>query len=279
MRKAEIDRKFDEIVDFAEIEKFLDTPVKRYSSGMYVRLAFAVAAHLEPEILIVDEVLAVGDTAFQRKCVDKIESIGNEGRTVLVVSHNMGSIARLCTSAIYLIDGSVRVTHSVQDCISQYHKSLTQHATTQTSSSASLGITLAGEKEAFLNSWEVGHVLTVDIDVTARLPAERQAVDLAFYTEDGVRVFSLQSDRMPGARVAASGTSSQYRFRIVNPGFLCPLLTLDVGVRAIGSQEYEGLWERAALVNTSSDQLTRYGSSGSLLCPLNAVLATRSPVC
>ena len=92
MSRLEIKRKFDEIVAFAEVEKFLDTPVKRYSSGMYVRLAFAVAAHLEPEILVVDEVLAVGDAAFQKKCLGKMEDVGTEGRTVLFVSHNMGAI-------------------------------------------------------------------------------------------------------------------------------------------------------------------------------------------
>ncbi len=96
MRKAEIDRKLDEIVAFSEVEQFIDTPVKRYSSGMYVRLAFAVAAHLEPEILIVDEVLAVGDAAFQRKCLGKMGDVAREGRTVLFVSHNMAAITRLC---------------------------------------------------------------------------------------------------------------------------------------------------------------------------------------
>ncbi|HEV3257622.1 MAG TPA: ABC transporter ATP-binding protein, partial [Gemmataceae bacterium] len=96
MRKAEIARKFDEIVSFADLEKFLDTPVKRYSSGMYIRLAFAVAAHLEPDILIVDEVLAVGDAAFQKKCLKKMEDVGQGGRTVLFVSHNMPAITRLC---------------------------------------------------------------------------------------------------------------------------------------------------------------------------------------
>ena len=99
MRKAEIDRKFDEIVAFSEIEEFLDTPVKRYSSGMYVRLAFAVAAHLEPEILIVDEVLAVGDYAFQKKCLGKMHDVAaGDGRTILFVSHNMGAMAQLCAA-------------------------------------------------------------------------------------------------------------------------------------------------------------------------------------
>ena len=102
MRRAEIARKFDEIVAFAEIERFLDTPVKYYSSGMYMRLAFAVAAHLEPEILIVDEVLAVGDAAFRRKCLGKMEAVAGEGRTVLFVTHDMTNISMLCDTAILL---------------------------------------------------------------------------------------------------------------------------------------------------------------------------------
>jgi lipopolysaccharide transport system ATP-binding protein len=108
MRKAEVRRRFDEIVAFAEIERFLDTPVKRYSSGMYVRLAFAVAAHLEPEILLVDEVLAVGDAAFQRKCLGKIGEVAREGRTVLFVSHNLAAIESLCSRALLLREGSVQ---------------------------------------------------------------------------------------------------------------------------------------------------------------------------
>jgi lipopolysaccharide transport system ATP-binding protein len=107
MTRAEIRRKFDKIVAFAEVERFLDTPVKRYSSGMFMRLAFAVAAHLEPEILIIDEVLAVGDAAFQAKCLGKMEGVAQSGRTVLFVSHNMGAIQRLCRSAILLEHGQL----------------------------------------------------------------------------------------------------------------------------------------------------------------------------
>lgn len=108
MSKAEIKSKFDEIVAFAEVEKFLDTPVKRYSSGMYVRLAFAVAAYLEPEILIVDEVLAVGDAQFQKKCLGKMDEAGREGRTILFVSHNMGVISQLCSTCVWLDRGKIR---------------------------------------------------------------------------------------------------------------------------------------------------------------------------
>ena len=107
MKKVEIGRKFDEIVEFAEVSKFIDTPVKHYSSGMYLRLAFAVAAHLEPEVLIVDEVLAVGDARFQKKCLNKMQDVGKQGRTVLFVSHNMQAIARLCPRTILLDDGGI----------------------------------------------------------------------------------------------------------------------------------------------------------------------------
>ena len=107
MRKRETERQFDAIVDFAEVEKFLDTPVKRYSSGMYVRLAFAVAAHLNPEILVVDEVLAVGDASFQKKCLEKMEQVGKEGQTILFVSHNMGTVQTLCKRSIVLEKGQV----------------------------------------------------------------------------------------------------------------------------------------------------------------------------
>lgn len=120
MRKKEVDRKFDEIVDFSGVEKFLDTPVKRYSSGMKVRLAFAVAAHLEPEILIIDEVLAVGDARFQKKCLNKMQDVGQEGRTVLFVSHNMSAVTRMCKRAIHLHDGQLVQDGIASDVVSEY---------------------------------------------------------------------------------------------------------------------------------------------------------------
>jgi lipopolysaccharide transport system ATP-binding protein len=120
MTKAEIRRKFDEIVAFSEIAKFLDTPVKRYSSGMYVRLAFAVAAHLEPEILVVDEVLAVGDAEFQKKCLGKMHDVANAGRTVLFVSHNLQAVSLLCSRALLLRSGSLAYAGGVRETIEQY---------------------------------------------------------------------------------------------------------------------------------------------------------------
>ena len=122
MRREEITKKFDEIVDFAEIEEFLDTPVKRYSSGMYVRLAFAVAAHLEPEILVVDEVLAVGDAQFQKKCLGKMRDVSEHGRTVLFVSHDMQAVSRLCKRIVWLHEGSKRDDGEGQRIIGSYLK-------------------------------------------------------------------------------------------------------------------------------------------------------------
>jgi len=120
MRRTEIARKFDEIVAFAEIEKFLDTPVKRYSSGMYVRLAFAVAAHLEPEILLVDEVLAVGDAAFQKKCLGKMGDVAKEGRTVLFVSHNMAAVSQLCKRSVWLEAGCLQDVGTSSEIVRKY---------------------------------------------------------------------------------------------------------------------------------------------------------------
>jgi lipopolysaccharide transport system ATP-binding protein len=120
MKRTEISRKFDEIVAFSEVEEFLDTPVKHYSSGMYMKLAFAVAAHLDPEILVVDEVLAVGDSAFQKKCLGKMDEIGRNGRTVLLVSHNMPSIVNLCHRAILIHRGRVVVDGDVDDVVQAY---------------------------------------------------------------------------------------------------------------------------------------------------------------
>ena len=126
MHKEEIHRKFDEIVAFAEIERFLDTPVKRYSSGMFVRLAFAVAAHLEPEILIVDEVLAVGDAGFQKKCLGKMGDVAKDGRTVLFVSHNVTAVQQLCQQGLVLHEGRVLFQGTAGEALRKYSESLSR---------------------------------------------------------------------------------------------------------------------------------------------------------
>ena len=136
MTRGEIRRKFDEIVDFAEVERFLDTPVKRYSSGMYVRLAFAVAAHLEPEILIVDEVLAVGDAEFQKKCLGKMHDVAEHGRTIIFVSHNMTAVKSLCTKGIMLEGGTIRMSGSIVDVANEYEKKGVQTSVYEASSAS-----------------------------------------------------------------------------------------------------------------------------------------------
>lgn len=130
MTRSEIKSKFDEIIDFSGVERYIDTPVKRYSSGMYVRLAFAVAAHLDPEILIVDEVLAVGDMEFQKRCIGKMKDVSTQGRTILFVSHNMAAVRNLCTSGILLKNGSVQSTGTVDHVMADYLKDSSNNRTT-----------------------------------------------------------------------------------------------------------------------------------------------------
>ncbi len=173
MRKTEIDRKFDEIVAFSEIEKFLDTPVKRYSSGMYVRLAFAVAAHLEPEILLVDEVLAVGDVSFQRKCLGKMGAVAREGRTVLFVSHNLAAIQHLCPVGLVLDEGRAITYGPIGECLERYLS-----LTPKTPASAGESQPLFEKKRAVLT----GIVLENDRHRTSVLLCCSRAVFIVNYT-------------------------------------------------------------------------------------------------
>jgi lipopolysaccharide transport system ATP-binding protein len=194
MKRTEMDRKFEEIVAFSELEKFLDTPVKHYSSGMYVRLAFAVAAHLEPEILLVDEVLAVGDIAFQRKCLGKMEDVAEEGRTVLFVSHNMPSIQALTRTAICLDGGKIVASGSTEETIQEY-LALMDSVTPSGSGD------LSQRKEAeFLKSIEVlqdgrpvsviriGTPLTFKLTLSASRPIKQPSLYVAIDSEHGVRI-------------------------------------------------------------------------------------------
>ena len=207
MTKKEIRSKFDEIVDFAEIEKFIDTPVKRYSSGMYVRLAFAVAAHLEPEILIVDEVLAVGDAAFQKKCLGKMGGVAQEGRTVLFVSHNMATIQALCTRSILLQVGRIAFDGAVEGAINMYLVSAEQLREKQPL--AFREDRVSGEifrfaKVEFLDTTAMIHLNTVvsGQSVSIRLKYLCQAenllddvvVSIGFNTKLGTFIFACRSD-------------------------------------------------------------------------------------
>lgn len=187
MTRNEIKRKFDEIVDFAEVEKFLDTPVKRYSSGMYVRLAFAVAAHLEPEILIVDEVLAVGDAEFQKKCLGKMGEVAKGGRTVLFVSHNLGAISALCSSAILLQNGSVTFRGGVGDAIRNYSERKVFLADQKTTLSLTPELTLTNfdiDPDNLIGSGTLNYTFTIE----TRSSIELQGLSIIFMNSDNIRI-------------------------------------------------------------------------------------------
>ncbi len=203
MSKKEISGKFDEIVTFAEVDKFIDTPVKRYSSGMYVRLAFAVAAHLEPEVLIVDEVLAVGDIRFQKKCINKMGHLGNGGRTILVVSHNMDIIRLLCNRAVWLDNGKVSHIGECSDTIRKYigrnneeNKAIidTTNWTDRDGSGEiqSACITLFHPERGPTTIFEFGESIGISIDLQSRSD-HYAAFSIIIKTEDGRPVCDLVS--------------------------------------------------------------------------------------
>lgn len=188
MSREEIRSKFDEIVDFAEVERFLDTPVKRYSSGMYVRLAFAVAAHLEPEILIVDEVLAVGDAQFQKKCLGKMDDVSRkEGRTVLFVSHNMAAIQSLCTRGILMQGGKVRLDGSAAQAVAAYLSSgASEGGDTEYRSAHYAGSPKPCFAYARLQNPELKYGDTLQVALGLYSPyAEKVAVEMELYDEQG----------------------------------------------------------------------------------------------
>lgn len=186
MTKSEIKRKFDEIVAFAEIEQFLDTPVKHYSSGMYVRLAFAVAAHLEPEILVVDEVLAVGDTQFQKKCLQKMGEFGKSGRTVIFVSHNMAAIQTLCTKAMYLDSGRLVGIGPVHDQIETYLKQA--HLQAQVTADIQLDSTIRLQKCLISPAAvESGKECSFEVEVISSANATLEGFALLFFSQLNVK--------------------------------------------------------------------------------------------
>lgn len=206
MKRVEIARRFDEIVAFAEIDRFLDTPVKRYSSGMYVRLAFAVAAHLEPEILLVDEVLAVGDAAFQKKCLGKMSDVAGEGRTVLFVSHNMAAVENLCSRAAVLHEGYLVADDGAQQAIHAYLRGLAGRAEDTGNSTAVSDMAKFAVGGALITSvsfkledgspstvFPMGSPMLMDLElrgVSCQPDTECVAI---FFTAQGQRVFTTNS--------------------------------------------------------------------------------------
>jgi lipopolysaccharide transport system ATP-binding protein len=239
MSRAEITRKFDEIVDFSGVDKFLDTPVKRYSSGMYVRLAFAVAAHLEPEILIVDEVLAVGDMQFQKKCLGKMSLVANEGRTVVFVSHNTTALQELCNTAIWIEQGARKKIGTVGDVVTSY----ILHNTSFTASEVKLfdrprvgrsSNALRLNHFGFISPLPLSHGSEVMGYVTFSLdrPLQEVALGIGFSTLDGRRLLTYDSDLQAKGRYSCS-VPGVYKanFRIDRLPLGPNVYTVDVGCR------------------------------------------------
>ena len=259
MTRPEIQRKFDEIVGFAELEKFLETPVKRYSSGMYMRLAFSVAAHLDPEILVVDEVLAVGDAAFQKKCLGRMRDISTEGRTVLFVSHNMAAIRSLCNRGILLSNGSKIFEGPAGECVDRYLAEVTQHATNEVDLSS---VRRAGGTDRSLKICKfrlltrdgrplvrLGDPLEAEMDFTVSEPLEDVVLGLRLLSADNVNITECRSSHSYGAieHLAPGNYSITCRIEqnilspglyLVNVGARCASKPLDHVVQAMTFEVY-----------------------------------------
>lgn len=239
MRKAEIDRQFDEIVAFAEVEQFIETPVKRYSSGMHVRLAFAVAAHMQPEILLVDEVLAVGDAAFQRKCLGKMGEVARGGRTVLLVSHNMGALRGLCTEVIWLDKGRTVQTGTPIKVIDDYLATVLEKGSSSIDlsdldRSAGWGERVRLTKIEFNNGAPIlhGEPLYARIDFETRSAISEASFGFGFSSLDGTRLMTSDSDLLDAPRALPGGFSGTVD-AIVQQLLLQPgTYALDVGARS-----------------------------------------------
>lgn len=244
MRQAEIKSKFDEIVAFAEVEQFLDTPVKRYSSGMYMRLAFAVAAHLEQEILIVDEVLAVGDAAFQKKCLGKMQDVSQGGRTVLFVSHNMEAITRLCSRCLYLVKGELKMQGETREVIRTYAEHVKQTAGEidlvplprrfEGMNSAQL-LRLRSQQDDTNAAWcyEYGAPLAFSVEFNVSKTLEQPELGYAIFSLTGTELLSattFQENPLPHL------PPGRYAMRVTIPDlFLNPgTYTLALGISTLG---------------------------------------------
>jgi lipopolysaccharide transport system ATP-binding protein len=239
MSRKEIDQKFDEIVVFSEIEPFLDTPVKRYSSGMYVRLAFAVAAHLDPDVLVIDEVLAVGDASFQKKCLGKIGNVAQEGRTVLFVTHNMGSVLALCRNVVWVHHGQLRSVGPSRTIIQRYLGLDQQQGKTSLDlncavRSGDYGAQLKVLGVEWLSGLPLrnGEPIRARIRVAASSFVEDVSIGLGFSSLEGIRILSYDSDFSGPRRQLEAG--EQATVDVVLPELpLAPgLYLLDVGARS-----------------------------------------------
>lgn len=227
MTRVEIKSKFDEIVDFAGVEKFLDTPVKRFSSGMYVRLAFAVAAHLEPEVLVVDEVLAVGDAEFQKKCLGKMSEVSQTGRTVLFVSHNMGAVNRLCGRVLWLDRGQACQLGAASDVVSEYLSSGTNRTGERSwvaeecfpgNEKVQLRrLRLLDSKGEVTGNVDIRSPCDVEMEIEILAPVSNLRLSVRVLTDDGITVFT-SSDQGKEWGNSSAPSPGRYNCRCRIPG-------------------------------------------------------------
>jgi lipopolysaccharide transport system ATP-binding protein len=234
MRKSEIERKFDEIVAFAEVEKFIDTPVKRFSSGMYVRLAFGVAAHVETEVLLVDEVLAVGDAQFQKKCFAKINEIGKDGRTILFVSHNMAAVRGICKEAVILDRGRVAAKGAIDETVDKYlaHVSSEEFDTVETTSFTVEGVEIYADR----NPDRSAVMKTFDpVEVKVRFVAKTDIADPGLYvsilTPDSRRLTGLDFKDFSSAAPIRAGETCELGFAVESLPLLPGAYQLEIHLK------------------------------------------------
>ena len=244
LAKREIQARFDEIVDFSEIERFLETPVKHYSSGMYMRLAFAVAAHLQPDVLVVDEVLAVGDAAFQRKCLGRMEAIAGSGRTVLFVSHNLAAVRSLCSSVTLLENGRVVFSGAVEEGLARYESTVGKGggdlppAVFRGPIAREFAFERLSVRQSGCDVAVVDPGLAVELVVEGRAPRSYRSFDIsASVFRDGFRLFTCH-DGPPGEPLAEGPFESRFQLppHVLRPG----LYTIGVGGQRPGGGEW--LW-------------------------------------
>ena len=271
MRRSEIDRQFDAIVDFAEVEQFLDTPVKRYSSGMYVRLAFAVAAHLNPEILVVDEVLAVGDAEFQKKCLGKMQDVSQqEGKTVLFVSHNMPAVKQLCNIGIRLHKGVIHQQGSISEVISAYFSDSNVHTPRRDwlidqlpgdDTLRLLSVRICQPCHVPCGEIDITKPFEVEIETESRSPASGVAIGLRVMSDDG-QVILHTSDLMIEAtrplNVHHKITVCHFPAYILNTGTYHLSVAADIpNIRIIFFEDFVLAWN----IENLSLQLSQYNMS------------------
>lgn len=255
MNRSEIESRFDRIVAFAEIERFIDTPVKHFSSGMYVRLAFAVAAHLEPEILLVDEVLAVGDAAFQKKCMGKMGDVAGEGRTVVFVSHNMGAIVSLCGRCLLIQDGTLVKDGDVNDVVSHYQSTLYSSTDDVSDLSeverygsgkarfTSVGLAYQDENGVPLPVMRTGKDLLIDLQIRATSEIRDANVALILYDATGYRLIDANTALQGAFLSLKAGKEASVHFHLksvlLKPGSY--LLGLWLGKGGSGAEDIDGI--------------------------------------